>query len=139
MFGSYYTLKTGSGDCLLVHLRQESVSVDERHGRVLLLAARVPGFPSRCCLTQQPGYTSQVIIHGDGRQGAANRGNQGCRWSVELPLRILPLYSSELVEDLLSSWGVSDVMVRYSLLDILTQLSKELTVGEYIRNGPLWE
>jgi hypothetical protein len=120
--------------CLLVHLRQEGVCADERHGRILQLAARVPGSPARRYLTQQPGHTSQVVILGYGRQGTANRGDRGCRWSVELSLR-----SSELIVDLLSSWGDADVMVRYSLLDILAQLSEELTVGECIRNGPLWE
>lgn len=68
-------------------------------------------------------------MHGYGRQGTANRGNWGRRRSVELSPRILAWHFSELVDDLLSNWEVSCVMVHDSLLDVLTQLSKELTVG----------
>jgi hypothetical protein len=78
-------------------------------------------------------------VHGYGRQGTANRGNWGRSRSVELSSGILAWHSSELINDLVSNWEVSCVMVHDSLLDVLTQLSKELTVGRYIRNGSLWE
>jgi hypothetical protein len=40
---------------------------------------------------------------------------------------------------LLSKWGVSGVVARYSLLDVLAQLSEQRTARKRVWDGPLGE
>lgn len=60
-------------------------------------------------------------------------------WSIELFSRILSQDSSKLIEDLLSKWGLSGVVARCPLLDMLAQLSEQRVARKRVWNGPLGE
>ena len=107
------------------HLRSQGVSVDEGQRRIALITGRISWSASCRYLAQQSGYTPQIIVHGDGSQCTGQ--TCGATWRnirrVELFSRNLSQDSSNLIEDLLSKWGVSGVLVYYPLLDVLAQLS----------------
>lgn len=122
------------------HLRSQGVCVDEGQRRIALVTD-VSWSGSCRYFAQQSGYTPQIIVHGDGSQCSGQ--TRGANWtnirSVELFSGILSQNSSKLIEDLLSRWGVSGVVVYYPLLDLLTQLSEQRAARKRVGDGPLWE